>query len=198
MSRFLDRGLLKRPLTRWFAEPIARTLHRLGLSPNAVTVIGLALSGLAAYLAATGHLLPAGIVVLVSGLFDFLDGALARLAGRATRFGALLDSVADRVAEAAILLGLLLFYTRRDGLVEVLLVYLAFVGSVLVSYVRARAEGLGLGDGEGLVTRPERVVILAVGLMVGQVPIALGVVAALSLLTAGQRLLRAWRASKGS
>ncbi|MBI4234571.1 MAG: CDP-alcohol phosphatidyltransferase family protein [Chloroflexi bacterium] len=188
---------LRRLLARFFEEPAARLLHRMGLSPNAVTLLGLVLSGGAAYLASTGRFLPAGLVLLASGVFDFLDGAVARLSGRATAFGALLDSVADRVAEAGVFLGLLVFYLERGAVVPSLLCYLAFAGSVLVSYVRARSEGVGIPGAAGIMTRPERVVVLAVGLLAKQVPIALGIIAALALFTSLQRMYHSWRSAGG-
>ncbi len=136
-------------------------------------------------------------MLLTSGAFDLLDGAVARATGRVTRFGALLDSVVDRVSEAAILLGLLVFYLSRppsfDSDLGASLVFIALAGSVMVSYVRARAEGLGVECNLGVMTRPERVVTLGVGLVVGQwwlpaASVALGAIAALTIVTTVQRV----------
>lgn len=181
----------------YLVQPLAALLEKVGLTPNGATLVGLALSFVSAYLLFVGEFLLGGLLFLLSGLFDLLDGVLARRRKAVSPFGAFLDSVADRVGEAAVLLGLLGYYTRQDDFELVILVYLALVFSFLVSYLRARAEGLGLSGSGGLATRPERVVILAVGLLVDQVPIALGVVAALSLFTVGQRFLAAWKETRG-
>ena len=189
----LDRLRLRAFLTRWLEIPGARLLARLGLTPNVVTLLGLALSGAAAYLAATDLLVPAGVVLLVAGIFDLLDGALARETGRVTSFGALLDSVTDRVSEAAVLLGVLVLALDREDTAMAVLAFLALAGSVLVSYTRARAESLGVPGAVGLMTRPERVLVLALGFFTGQVSVALGVISALALFTTLQRVINAWR-----
>ena len=181
---------------------MVRLLARLGLSPNAVTLLGLLASGASAYLLSVGHLWPGGVVLLASGVFDLFDGALARETGRASRFGALLDSVVDRVSETVVLLGLLIFYIDRSSTEGTVLVYLALAGSIMVSYLRARAEGLGIECEVGIMTRPERVAVLGAGLIVGQwwltgVLVALGVIAGLTLLTSAQRLIQTWSALKG-
>ena len=136
--------------------------------------------------------------MLLSGVFDLFDGALARATGKASKFGALLDSTVDRVAEAVILLGLLVFYIRDDSTEGTVLVYLALTGSIMVSYLRARSEGLGIECLVGVMTRPERVVTLGIGLIVGHwwpvvVLVVLGVIAGLTLFTSVQRLFHSWR-----
>jgi len=166
---------------------------RTGLSPNAVTVLGLVGNLGAAALAARGDFLAAGVVVLVAGALDLVDGALARATGRATPFGAVFDSVVDRLSEAAVLGGILFFYSQGGHRQEVVLAFTAVVGSILVSYVRARAQASGLDLREGLFTRPERVVVLGIGLIVDQVRIALWVLAVVAVFTALQRLYVVWR-----
>ena len=173
-------------------------LSRLGLSPNAVTLLGLAVAAASAYLVAIGNLWAGGAGLLASGVFDFADGALARASGRASTFGALLDSVVDRLSEAAVLLGLLVYYLQRDSTEGAVLVYLALTASIMVSYLRARAEGLGIECKVGIITRPERVALLGIGLLVGQwqtlaVLVALGVIAGSGILTSAQRLLHTWQ-----
>jgi CDP-diacylglycerol--glycerol-3-phosphate 3-phosphatidyltransferase len=154
----------------------------------------------AAVLIGTGHLFAAGFVVLVAGLFDIMDGALARSTNRATRFGAVLDSTLDRVAEAALFIGILAMYAAEQSVSGVLVTGVAWLGSLLVSYIRARAEGLGLECQVGIFTRPERVIILVLGLLLSQFDnvliIALAIIAVLSLVTAGQRVLYVWRQTK--
>ena len=188
----------RRAISRYFEMPAAAALSRVGLGPNAVTLLGLAIAGVSAYLIAAGSLLAGGVVLLASGVFDMLDGALARSTGRATRFGALLDSVVDRLSEALVLLGLLVHYTQRGPEWGAALVYAALVGSLMVSYLRARSEGLGIECKVGLMQRPERVVVLGVGLVVGNwqpaaALAALAAIAALTLFTMCQRLAHSWR-----
>ncbi|OGO24266.1 MAG: hypothetical protein A2144_06140 [Chloroflexi bacterium RBG_16_50_9] len=129
-----------------------------------------------------------------------LDGALARTTNRVTRFGGVLDSTIDRLSEAVLLLSLLVIYTRGAQVVENLLVGAALVGSLMVSYIRARVETLGIACRVGLLTRPERVIILALGLLLNQLNFAMvsavALIALLSFFTVGQRLLYAWRQTK--
>jgi CDP-diacylglycerol--glycerol-3-phosphate 3-phosphatidyltransferase len=167
----------------------------------------LAISIGAAYAIAIGYFLLGGALVLVSGLFDLLDGALARLTKQSTKFGAILDSIVDRISEAAILCGLLVWYMPKasppapslftgEGWSEVVLIFAALIGSFLVSYIRARAEGLGLECRVGLFTRAERVIVLAVGLLVNQVFIALWVLVVFVYITVAQRLLHLQKQAK--
>jgi CDP-diacylglycerol--glycerol-3-phosphate 3-phosphatidyltransferase len=194
----LGRDQARRALSEYVETPAARLLGRLGLTPNAVTLIGLVIAGGSAYLISIGSWWSGGIVVLAAGVFDLFDGALARASGRVSRFGALLDSVVDRVSEAVVLLGLLVYYIARDNDAGAILVYVAIIGSLMVSYMRARSEGLGIDCKVGVMTRPERVAVLGVGLIVGHmvpevVLAALGVIAGLTLLTAVHRLAHTWR-----
>lgn len=182
-------------------DPIVGVLSRTGLSPNAFTSIGLAVNIAAAYLIATAHFLLGGILILVSGLFDLFDGALARFTDRATKFGAILDSTVDRISEAAIFCGLLVWYVPKGGTLEIVLIFAALVGSFLVSYVKARGEGLGLDCRVGLFTRAERVIVLAVGLLVNQwvsqsIIIVLWILVVFVYVTVVQRLLYLWQQAK--
>ena len=162
-----------------------------------VTWFGFLLILGASVLAGMGHLFAAGWVMLASGFFDIIDGALARGTNQVTRFGAVLDSTLDRASEAVMLLGIAAYYlfSKAVGNFEwiVLLIGLAIMGSFLVSYVRARAEGVGLDCQVGMFTRTERVIILALGLLLGSVGGVLiavvVVVAVLSLVTVIQRLV---------
>ncbi|MFH1560384.1 MAG: CDP-alcohol phosphatidyltransferase family protein [Chloroflexota bacterium] len=174
-------------LARYVEDPTARLFGRVGLSPNKVTVIGLILSGATAYLLSVGQFVAGGLFLLLASALDMADGALARLQGRATAAGALLDSAADRVSEAVVFLGLVVFYISPLSIPEVLLVFLALIGSFMVSYLRARGEGLGVDCKVGVMTRPERVLVLAVGLLIGHVVVALGIIAVLSCITAFHR-----------
>jgi CDP-diacylglycerol--glycerol-3-phosphate 3-phosphatidyltransferase len=192
---------IRRNLGYRIANPIVTVLSRSGITPNAVTLINLALNIVGAYVIATGHFVAGGVLVLVSGLFDLLDGALARFTKRTTRFGAVLDSTVDRISEAAILFGLLIWYLAHAGSLEILLIFAVLIGSFLVSYIRARAEGLGWQCQVGLFTRAERVIVLAIGLLVSgvfvhSVFVALCVLVVFVFITVVQRLIYLWKQAK--
>ena len=183
---------------RFLCEPIVRLISRTGISPNALTITGFLLNAIVAGMLACGHLFLGGFLVLFSGWFDMLDGALARISGKSTSFGTLLDSTVDRLSEAVLLLGLLIFYLAQGATLEILLVYFTIVGSIMVSYVRARAEGLGMRLEVGLFARPERVVLLALGLILSRIspaalPTVLWILAVGTTLTVLHRLIFAWR-----
>jgi CDP-diacylglycerol--glycerol-3-phosphate 3-phosphatidyltransferase len=171
------------------AELVAKTR----ISPNIVTALGLLVALVTAWVLYTGHFFLGGFLVLVSGAFDMLDGAVARISGRSTQFGAIFDSTFDRLSEAALFLGLLAYYANQGSFQEVVLVGAVLVGSMMTSYVRARAEGLGLKCEVGLFTRPERVILLAIGLIFNQMLVILWIIAVLSNLIAWQRLFYVWQ-----
>jgi len=184
---------LRHGLAARLTPPAVRIIGKTGVSPNGLTVIGFLISIGSAVTIGMGYFLVGGILVLVAGAFDMLDGPLARAKGQTSTFGAMLDSTLDRLSEAAVLLGILVYYVRHDGTWETWLPYVTFVGSVMVSYLRARAEGLGLKCEVGVFTRAERVIVLAVGLVIGQwvelaVIVALSLLAALAFVTVIQRL----------
>jgi len=185
-------SLLPRSIPRRFTDPIVNPLARLGVRPNHLTIAGGLGNVGAAVLAARGDFLPAGIVLLAASSLDMLDGALARATGQATDFGSVFDAVVDRISEAAVLFGILYYFSDRGGRTEELLAFAAVVGSVLVSYVRARAEIIGLKLREGLFTRAERVLLLGVGLIIDQVTPMLWILAVLSWATALQRMFLVW------
>jgi CDP-diacylglycerol--glycerol-3-phosphate 3-phosphatidyltransferase len=180
-----------RARTRGLLTSIVRPLARAGVSPNVLTIVGfLAMVGVA-WVLAQGYERWAGVLIVAVGLFDALDGALARSTGQTSSFGAFLDSTLDRFAEIALYLGLLYLY-RGDTLATVL-VYLAITGSLMVSYTRARAEGLGLDCKVGFFTRLERLGVLVVGLLLEQTLLALVALAIFTNLTALQRMWHVWR-----
>jgi len=184
----------------YLTRPAVLLLAKTSITPNTLTWSGFVLSIGVAALIVTEHLFAAGFLLLVAGLFDLLDGALARHTNQATHFGAILDSIVDRLAEAVILLGILVLYAREQSIIGILLVGIALPSSLLVSYIRARAEAAGLKCKVGLFTRGERVIVLALGLLLSQIDyalvIALGIIALFSLFTVGQRLLHVWRQTK--
>ena len=179
-------------------EPAAMVLGRMGLTPNMLTLIGLALILVTAGVIALGHPFWGGVLFILSGIFDALDGTLARMTNRKTRFGAFLDSASDRYADGAILFGMMIPYLRAGRRAEVILAFVAVVGSVLVSYTRARAEGLGLECKVGLLTRLERFIVIAVALMFGWITPALWVLAVLTNFTAIQRIVYVWQVTRKS
>lgn len=190
--------LLPHAVPRRFTDPVVRPLARLGVTPNHISTLGFLGNVGAAALAARGDFLAAGVVVLAASALDLLDGALARATGRASAFGAVYDSVLDRLSEAAVLAGLVFYFGQRGDREEVALCFAALVGSLLVSYVRARAQTQGFDLREGLFTRPERVLLLGGGLIIDQVRIALWLLAVLANATALQRLYAVWAHFQGT
>ncbi len=189
----MNRTRARQTFSDLIEAPVAGVLARLGVSPNSITLAGLPAAGAAAYLITASQLWPAGIVVLVAGLFDLMDGALARATGSVTRFGGLLDSVTDRVTEAVVLLGLLVLFVHRASMEGAVLAFVSLASSIMVSYVRARAEGLGVDCKVGVMTRPERVAALGIGLVIAHwwltaILIVLGAIAGLAIFTTLQRV----------
>ncbi len=189
--------LLPRSAPRWLTDPIVGVLAGVGVTPNMLTLAGVLGNAGAAALAARGNFLPAGIVMLVASSMDMLDGALARATGKATRFGSVFDAVMDRLSEAAVLFGLLFYFSDRGGREEELLIFAALVASFLVSYTRARAEIVDVPLREGLFGRAERVLLLSAALIIGEVTetgltVALWVLAVAAGVTAIQRLALVW------
>lgn len=184
-------------------EPLARGLAQHGVTPNTLTITGTLLTVVAALVIASGALVAGGAVLAVVSVADMLDGAVARVSGRVTAFGAFLDSTLDRYAEGALFLGLLHHYGGTGAAHMQLAAGIALLGSLMVSYTRARAEGLGLRCEVGLLARPERMVLLILGLLLsGYFPILLEVVlwgmAVLTNFTAAQRLWHVRRLTTGA
>lgn len=171
--------------------PVAGALVRLGVTPNQLTVTGLLAMAASGVFLAFGRFGWAGAALAVGGLCDMLDGAVARGSGLASVFGAFLDSTADRFAEMFFFAGLLVFFTAREpSVLYALLTFLTAGGSFLVSYARARSEGLGIPCGVGWMERPERMVLLLVAAFfgVGGMKVALWVLLPLVLWTTAQRI----------
>lgn len=189
---------------------LIQPLARLGVTPNMLTGIGLLLSIVTALVIAQGDLVVGGLLVLFAGIFDMFDGAMARVRNAATTFGAFLDSTLDRYSESIILSGLLIYALQRPGLQDVLwptqheqtwmiiFIFATVVGSLMVSYTKARAEGLGIECKTGLLARPERVIILAIGLLSYTGIWALALLAVFSHVTAIERMLSVWRSTSAS
>ena len=172
-------------------DPLAEFFIRLGLTPNMMTLLGLTLNVVGAVLIAGGAMTAGGLFILIGGPFDGLDGAMARRLGQPTKFGAFVDSVTDRWSEMLILMGLLFYYlssSHPQALLYSMLVFLATMGSVMVSYTKARAETLGFDCNVGVLTRMERYLVMAPALVLNLPWVALWIVAILANVTALQRL----------
>jgi CDP-diacylglycerol--glycerol-3-phosphate 3-phosphatidyltransferase len=178
---------------------VGRALGRSRITPNMLTILGLILTLSVTIALATGHLILGGVLVLVTSVFDMFDGALARATDRHSTFGAFFDSTIDRYSEAFIFLGLLLYYQRFPATqLEVSFVYLAIIGSLMVSYTRARAEALGLDCKVGILARPERIILLSIGLIIGWLDFTLAILALFTNLTAFQRIYHVWLQTEGA
>ena len=174
------------------------------ITPNMLTLFGLVITGFGAALVAMGHLVLGGVVLLFAGLFDILDGALARAAGKVYRYGAFLDSTVDRYSEGVVYLGILIYFLSGHDTLDSVVVLIALAGSFLVSYVRARAQSLGFSCEVGILARPERVVIIVAGLILQPIQvlpwsaltIALWILAVGTNLTAVQRVWAVWQQNR--
>jgi CDP-diacylglycerol--glycerol-3-phosphate 3-phosphatidyltransferase len=199
-------GTRVQQIARRMVERVMRPLAHLGITPNMLTLAGLLLTVLTASVIAFNHLRIGGLLVLFAGIFDMFDGAMARASQRISKFGAFFDSTLDRYSEGILLLGVIIYaqlhlpqQTTVVGTITTaqLVVWLAYVtalSSLMVSYTRARAEGLGLECKVGLLARPERVILLAIGLLIGQVALVwtMLVLAILTTVTAIQRIIHIW------
>jgi phosphatidylglycerophosphate synthase len=177
----------KTPLAR-LGDPVARVLLQANVRPNQLTVLGLGVSIVAAGALAGGRLRMGAVLLTLAGLFDFFDGSLARLANRVSAFGAFLDSVVDRYSDLVVLLGIVLFYHRAADVQGVFLTMITVIGTVMVSYTKARAQSIGLSCEIGLMERPERLIVLIAGATFNLLTPAMIVLAVLTNLTALQRI----------
>lgn len=184
-----------RKVAEWVVGPLAQW----GLTPNQLTIVGLLLNAAAGVILSRGRLPTGGIAVLGASAFDLFDGALARVSGRKTRFGAFLDSTVDRYSEALLFFGLLVWYIRISNRIGVFLCYFSLLGSLMVSYTRARAEAMDLDCSVGWLQRPERMILLGVGLICPRpIPtIVLCILAVLSQATVVQRMAHVHRLTGG-
>ena len=185
---------LLRANTTWFIDPIVTFLARFKLSPDALTIAGMLSHFLFAWLIANGELLWAGVAIFFIAPLDALDGALARKLGRKQGgFGAFLDSTLDRLAEVILFAGFLLFFARQQNELMVLVTYVALTGSLLVSYIRSRAESLGLSCKVGLFSRVERYGVIVLALVFNLPAYGIWLLAEGTYLTTAQRVLHVWR-----
>jgi CDP-diacylglycerol--glycerol-3-phosphate 3-phosphatidyltransferase len=169
-------------------DGIGGLLVRLGLAPNTMTLLGLAGNVAGAFFLGLGQMTVGGLIILAAGPIDALDGTMARLRGESSKFGAFVDSISDRFSELVIFAGLMVHFVRQADLTALLLVFAAAAGSIMVSYVKARAEALGYEAGVGWLTRMERYLVLAPSLVVNLPLVGLWIVAVLANYTALQRI----------
>ena len=182
-------NFLPQRLPKGFADRMGRTVGSLGVTPNMISLFGFAGNVLAAYLIVREALLWAGVVFLVFSALDMVDGAVARAMGLVTRFGAVFDAILDRASEAIVLTACAWYFGERGEQVQAGVTYAALFGSVAVSYMRARAEVIGLSMRDGLFRRQERVALLAIGLLLNGLTAVMWPLAVLSNVTALQRFI---------
>jgi CDP-diacylglycerol--glycerol-3-phosphate 3-phosphatidyltransferase len=190
-------------LTQWvkrhsakILDPVATAFLHLGFHPNFITVSGFVFGIISGIFAGMGYFGKCAFFLMVSGLFDALDGTLARRGGFESRFGAFLDSFMDRYAESAVFFGLAYYATLQGRHDMVLLVFASMVGSIMVSYARARAEGVGISCKVGLFTRMERFLVLILSLFSEKIFIGLLILAIMTNLTALQRMIHVFKQSR--
>ena len=173
---------------RGVLDPVGDFFNRIGLMPNTMTILGLLGNTIGAIFLSQGQMTYGGLIILAMGPVDALDGTMARLRGEPSEFGAFVDSVTDRYSELVIFGGLLMYYAQQGDWVSALATYLAASGSVLVSYIRARASSLGYDTKVGILTRMERYLVLAPTLVLNIPLVGLWIIAILANVTALQRI----------
>jgi phosphatidylglycerophosphate synthase len=204
--------------------PLVKAVHFLHLSPNVISTVGIIPSFIAAFLLAYGHFVLGGVFILLGGILDMIDGKLARLTNRTSKFGALYDSTLDRFAELAMYTGLGYYFVFRGMNLASLMVVIAASGSIMVSYVRARAESHGFHCNVGWMRRGERIVFLGGAALLSFFPqpfdyvillllkivpfdiyylyppmpitLAIGLIAIFTPITVAQRILEVWKQTK--
>ena len=175
---------------------IVRGLALARIHPNVLTFIGLVINGVAAVLLASGRFIPSGLVMIAAGIFDMVDGRVARATNQVTLFGAFFDSVVDRYSDLVLLMGLLVYYASINRFFYVVLTAVVMTGSVMVSYTRARAECVIPKCKVGFMERPERMVLLILGALFNRMAPVLWVIAVIANITVIHRMLFTWRQTK--
>ena len=190
------RQSLKNALDIYFINPVLFLFIKLKLTPNLITLIGFGVCVIAAYYISIGSFILGGLLILMSGIMDIFDGAMARKMNLITDKGAFLDSTFDRLSESIILIGLIYFFSQENESNAVMLASTSLVFSLLISYLRARLEGLGYNSKSGFFTRPERVLVVSLGLIFFSPTFTVVVLAITSLLGLVHRFLVFWRMLK--
>jgi CDP-diacylglycerol--glycerol-3-phosphate 3-phosphatidyltransferase len=182
-----------RNLFQGLLNSIGEFLYNLGIRANMLTALGILGNIIAAFFISYGNLVLGGVLVALTGPLDALDGTLARMQDDLKPFGALFDSVADRISESMIMLGLLIYFLERNNKVGCILVLVALIGSLMVSYVRARAQSLGSDPKLGILTRVERYIVTSLFLLLSQPVSGLLILAVFTHVTVFQRIWFAWK-----
>ncbi len=188
--------IFRRKIASSVAGPVVRVLAKTGITPDMMTWFGFLVVLAGAVLVVAGFNIAGGLVILAGAACDMFDGALARYTGKASKFGAVLDSTLDRASEGAVLIALAYFLAVKGSVPGVTMVAGVMLFSFLVSYIRSRAEAIGLELKDGLFTRSERVIVIGLGIIVNQVIIALAIVAFFSIITTVQRLALVWQKTR--
>ncbi|HWP86168.1 MAG TPA: CDP-alcohol phosphatidyltransferase family protein [Terriglobia bacterium] len=178
---------------QFLLQHIVRALSLSHIHPNMLTALGLVINIVAAVLFAKGEFWAAGWVVVGAGIFDMVDGRVARVTNTVTPFGAFFDSVVDRYSDMALYMGLLVYYARAERFFYVVLVALVMAGSVMISYARARAESLIPTCKVGFLERPERIVLIIIGALFNRMAPVLWIIAVLSNITVIHRIVYTWQ-----
>lgn len=195
-------NILPDNIKNWYLRlitPVVDFLIGLELNPNFLTTVGFAVTIVAGFCFAAGELRVAGILVLLSGTFDIIDGKVARATNRVTKFGALYDSTLDRYAEVIMFFGMAYYFVKGEWFITSVAVSFAIGGSIMVSYVRARAEALGFQCKVGIMQRPERIVYIGFGALIHIYTLifAIMLIAVFANVTAIQRVYHVWREENG-
>ena len=175
---------------------IVRPLALSRIHPNVLTFIGLMINAVAALLLARGKFFVAGVLIIVAGIFDMVDGRVARETKQVTPFGGFFDSVVDRYSDLVLLMGLLVYYASIDRFFYIVLTAVVMTGSVMVSYTRARAEIVIPKCKAGFMERPERIVLLIIGALFNRMAQVLWVIAVLANITVIHRMIHTWRETR--
>lgn len=193
----LQSTMLNGNLGHFLDRPLSSLAKKINVSPNALTIIGFIITAGAAFIIPV-NLFLGGLLILLGGVFDMLDGIFARVNNRATKFGAFLDSVLDRYSDAFLCLGFSGYFYRTASSEGIILSLGTMVGALLISYTRARAEGLGKDCHVGLMERPERVVLMAFGALTGWILPVMWIMIVLTHATVFQRIYHVWKVMKDS
>jgi CDP-diacylglycerol--glycerol-3-phosphate 3-phosphatidyltransferase len=198
MLKFMDHEPIPEAWKTGYAkaiDPFIQLLTRWDIHPNTFTTLGFIISCFSTYFMAMGLFRIAALLVLLAGLFDTIDGKLARDSGKVSKFGALFDSTLDRYSEAILFFGMAYYFIEHDMYLSSIAVAVAMGGSLMVSYIRARAEGLGFECKVGILQRPERVLLISLGGLIHLTALvaAIWIIAVLSNITAVVRIVHVWR-----
>jgi CDP-diacylglycerol--glycerol-3-phosphate 3-phosphatidyltransferase len=205
LARREDRSSTRFPMTytkaigvgcKWVLDRIVRTLALAEINPNVLTFLGLVINTAAAILFGYGRFLAAGFVIIAAGIFDLVDGRVARYTNTVSDFGAFFDSVVDRYSDLALFFGLLVYYARINRFFYIVLVAIVMTGSVMVSYTRARAENVIPNCKVGFMERPERIVLVIIGALFNRMAAVLWVIAILSNITVVHRIIYTYRQTR--